>query len=134
MSAMLQCKVFNAPRNNSTVRSVIDAAYGQRTEIIRLSEPQEEKLLADSVRFIRSHAGFGECPFRNFPQAELLRFIRDEFAYVRSRLIVADYQKYLETESFPRRGRGLALNRKSREVVLDGLYFFETEPQPSHRI
>lgn len=112
---------------NSTIRSVIDAAYGQGVEIIRLSEIQEDKLLADSIKFIRTCAGFTEAPFRNFNPGDLYRFIRDEFAFIRSRLVRADYQKYIETESFPRRGRGLALNRKSREVVLEALYYFEIE-------
>jgi superfamily I DNA/RNA helicase len=112
---------------NSTIRAVIESSYGERVEIIRLTDLQEDKLLADSVKFIRTSAGFAETPFRNFNSVDLNRFIRDEFSFVRSRLIPADYQKYIEPETFPRRGRGLALSRKAREVVLQGLYFFETE-------
>jgi superfamily I DNA/RNA helicase/mRNA-degrading endonuclease RelE of RelBE toxin-antitoxin system len=112
---------------NSTVRNVIESSYGERVDIIRLTDIQEDKLLADSVKFIRTCTGFSEAPFRNFNSVDLTHFIRDEFSFVRSRLIPADYQKYVEPESFPRRGRGLALNRKAREVVLQGLYFFETE-------
>jgi superfamily I DNA/RNA helicase len=112
---------------SSTVKSVIETTYGVGVQIIRLTEPQEDKLLEDSVKFIRNSAGFAETPFRNFNLVELNRFIRDEFSFVRTRLITADYQKYIEPENFPRRGRGLALSRRSREVVLQGLYFFETE-------
>lgn len=112
---------------NATIRDIIGSALGRGMEIVKLSDLQEDKLFAEAVKFLTKHEGFGEVPFRNYTAPDLMRFVQDEFAYVRSRLLLADYPKYLEAETFPRRGRGLALNRRAREVILDGLYFFETE-------
>jgi hypothetical protein len=111
----------------STIRHIVDQAFNFQRAVNRVSEDALEDILAKSVDVIRKHPGFREAQFGRLPPSELHRFVREEFAYVRTRLIKADYGRYLDATAFPRRGRGFALPRQPREAVLEGLFSFEAE-------
>lgn len=59
-------------------------------------------------------------------------FLRDEVAYVRSRLRASEIEQYADTQSFRRQGRGVALNEVARQVVLAGIRFYEAELEKRH--
>jgi hypothetical protein len=109
-----------------TIGGIVAEAMGPQRLANRASEQDLDDIVARSLQVIRDHPGFTSAPFRNLGSNDLHRFVREEFAYVRGRLLKADYSRYLETESFQRRGRGLALGRPAREAILDGLFQFES--------
>jgi ribosomal protein L32E len=111
----------------SVVRRVTELALGPERAVNRASDGQLESALKSSVQLVQTHAGLAGSQLKTLSEAALLKFIQDEFSYIRSRLVKADYPTYLNSDAFPRRGRGLALARTGREAVLDGLYHFEGE-------
>ena len=112
---------------SATIRRIVMQSFGQQHRISYATEQDLGGIVAHCIEFVRKHPGFASAPFRNLAHAEMQRFVREEFAYVRGRLVKADYSRYLDAESFPRRGRGFALARPAREAVLDGLFHFESE-------
>ncbi len=117
---------------SSTIRDIVSQSLGSQRLINRASDQDLDEIIARVIQVIRDHPGFSSAPFRNLGSAEMHRFVREEFAYVRSRLVKADYSRYLETESFQRRGRGFALARPAREAILEGLFQFESELESLH--
>jgi len=109
----------------SVIRRVTELALGPEHGVNRASDDQLESALAGSEGLVRSHAGLAGSQLNTLSETALPRFVREEFTYIRSRLLKADYPTYLDGEAFPRRGRGFALARTVREAVLDGLYHFE---------
>lgn len=52
------------------------------------------------------------------PAPHLRNFLQEEFEYVRGRLRPSEYQQYLDSSTFHRRGRGVPLNRAARETIV----------------
>lgn len=117
---------------SSTIRRIVIQSFGQQHRISYATEQDLGEIVAHCIESIRNHPGFASAPFRNLAATEMQRFVREEFAYVRGRLVKVEYSRYLDAESFPRRGRGFAMARPAREAVLDGLFHFESELENRH--
>jgi superfamily I DNA/RNA helicase len=117
---------------SSIIRGIVSRAVGPYRQVNRASDHDLDELVGRILNIIREHPGFNAGPLRNINSADLHKFVSDEFAYIRSRLLKADYSRYLDTESFQRRGRVLALARPAREAILDGLFDFELQLEKLH--
>ncbi|MEO8360468.1 MAG: 3'-5' exonuclease [Vicinamibacteria bacterium] len=92
-----------------------------------ISPDRLDRLMEDVVRRIRAHPQFSKTPMHAMDSGTLEQFVRDEFSYVRGRLRSAQLDDYLDAASFPRRGRGLALNDVGRLVALDAIRYYEAQ-------
>jgi superfamily I DNA/RNA helicase len=89
---------------------------------------ERQELLVSEVRdHVRAHPDLSRTPLHSMGQDDLWEFLRDEIAYVRSRLRSQELDRYLDAQIFQRRGRGLALNETARRVVLQGIRFYEEQ-------
>lgn len=74
---------------------------------------------------LRSDPDFKKTPLHSMDDSSLVDFFRDELSYVRGRLMPTDFEKYLDSHVFQRRGRGAPLNETGRRVVLGSIRKYE---------
>jgi hypothetical protein len=92
-----------------------------------ISEDRQKLLISEVLDRVRRHADISRTPLHSMSHDDLLEFLHDEIAYVRSRLLSTDLDSYLDAQEFQRRGRGFALNETARRVVLEGIRFYEDQ-------
>jgi superfamily I DNA/RNA helicase len=118
---------------SSLARNVVHELHPQSSASYNLiSNQQSEAVLSEIAIQLRANAGFSRSAFHGLDEDALRAFLRDEIAYVRSRLSSTDLDKYLDTKLFQRRGRGLALNETSRTVMLDAIRAYEARLAADH--
>lgn len=66
------------------------------------------------VEFVRFHKSYASTGLSKLPLHEQKRFIEEEIFFIRSRLINSDFEKYLDSRTFKRHGRKVALRNEAR--------------------
>lgn len=74
---------------------------------------------SDTVSFVRNHELFAQTKLGALEYIDLKRFIEDEVFYIRSRLKHSEFEMYLDTQTFKRYGRVMALTGEGRQVFFD---------------
>lgn len=88
---------------------------------------RQRRIVGTAVDRIRENPDFAKTPLHSMSPDSLTEFLREEIAYVRSRLPKGALDQYLDAQAFQRRGRGIPLTEDARRVVLDGIRFYEQE-------
>jgi len=118
---------------SATAKQVVHELHPRRSMFYTvLSSNRQEQPISAVADRVRQHADFRRLPLQAMSADALGEFLRDEIAYARSRLRASELDLYTDTQSFRRRGRGVALNELSRRVVLDGMRFYEDELEKRH--
>ncbi len=104
---------------------------GATSHTVVTSERQQQ-IVFEVVKRVRQHPDFAHTPLHPMDDEHLGKFLRDEIAYARSRLRLAELEQYVDTQAFKRRGRRLALNELARRVMLDGIRVYEGELEKRH--
>jgi superfamily I DNA/RNA helicase len=107
---------------SSLARHVVQELEGFYTLI---TPQQQEAVILGVAQHVRAHRDLARTPLHTMDDNGLLEFLRDEVAYVRGRLSTTEFDRYLDSQSFQRRGRGLALNETARRVLLDAIRLYE---------
>ncbi len=105
---------------NSLSERIIDRLHPKGIAVF--SKPSESELNSyerDTIQFVKAHKGYMNSQMKNMDDNQLRSFINDEYNYVISRLALSELDRYLDPESFARRGRGVRLNKGSRQVCHD---------------
>jgi hypothetical protein len=96
-----------------------------RPEFYSLITPQQQETMISGIaQTVRAHHDLARTPLFTMDDGVLLDFLRDEIAYVRGRLSPTELDRYLDSQSFQRRGRGQALNETARRVLLDAIRLY----------
>lgn len=72
-----------------------------------------------AVEFVKTHQSYASTGLSKLPYLEQKRFIEEEIYFIRSRLLNSDFEKYLDSRSFKRYGRKVALRNEARTVFYD---------------
>ncbi len=94
---------------------------------VLITPQQQETVISGIAQRVRAHPDLNRTPLHTMDDGVLFDFLRDEIAYVRGRLSPTELDRYLDSQAFQRRGRGLALNETSRRVLLDAIRFYEDQ-------
>ncbi|MFH0230504.1 3'-5' exonuclease [Vibrio diabolicus] len=73
----------------------------------------------EAIKTIKNHTLYRASKFRSFDDKRLKKFLQDEIFYIRTRLTPSNFELYLDTKSFKRVGRGIALTQDERRIVLE---------------
>lgn len=120
---------------SAAAKQVVEEVHPRRlTFFTVLSAERQAHLIAEIVTRVRQHDDFERTPMKPMGEEGLSKFLRDEIAYVRSRLRASEVDRYADTHAFRRQGRGLALNEVARRVVLDALRFYDAELEKRHTL
>jgi superfamily I DNA/RNA helicase len=120
--------LISAMTMSATAKQVVNELHPQRLAFYSLLSPdRQEPLISEIVDQVRRHPDVGRTPFHAMSANALGEFLRDEIAYVRSRLRASELEQYADTHSFRRRGRSVALNELARQVALAGIRSYEEE-------
>jgi superfamily I DNA/RNA helicase len=90
-----------------------------------ISNDRQADFVSEVLRRVSAHPEVNRTPLHSMAHDDLWEFLREEIAYVRSRLRSTEFDRYLDSRAFQRRGRGLALNETARRVILEGIRFYE---------
>lgn len=113
---------------SSLARHVVQELRPESSGFYTLITPQQQEMVISGIaQRVRAHQDLARTPLHAMDDGVLLDFLRDEIAYVRGRLRPAELDRYLDSQSFQRRGRGLALNETARRVLLDAVRFYEDQ-------
>ena len=107
-------------------KEVIQHEHPKGLRHFLLARPaQIDAALARADDAVRRADGFADSSFNRWDRAAFRDFLRDEIQYVRSRLLVSDYERYLDGKQFKRIGRGTALSESARGLVLAGVHAWD---------
>jgi superfamily I DNA/RNA helicase len=120
-------KLLNTTTMSALARFVAEEVARSPMPYSIISDDREKLLVSEIVDRVRRHPDVSRTPLHSMSHDDLWDFLNDEIAYVRSRLRSPDFDRYLDTQTFQRRGRGLALNETSRRVVLEGIRFHDEQ-------
>lgn len=103
-----------------------DALTNSNNRVTHLQATPEklQSLLEASIAELKNDAGFAKTPMAAMQENALRSFLTEEFEYVRGRLRPSEFDKYLDSGVFHRKGRALPLNKLSREVVVRAVTAF----------
>lgn len=93
----------------------------------------QENLLTECIEVLQSDPSFIKTPMRGMHDTELRNFLTEEFEYVRGRLRPCEFNKYLDTNLFHRRGRAIPLNKSARELMVRAVAAYATGVEAHHR-
>lgn len=118
---------------SSLAREVIYWLHPQSTKwYSRITDEDQEYLVFKVLDRVRAHSDVPRTPLHSMERVALWGFLRDEILYVRGRLRNTEFDQYLDARSFQRRGRGLPLNETARQIILDGIRFYENQLAAMH--
>lgn len=133
------CGVERALIESSTIsafaRQIVHELHPNSSRYYSPLKPEQAtRLIGDAVAAIRNHSDFPRTPLAQVPAADLVPFVRDEISYIRGRLPELAMEQYLDTKTFQRRGRRLALNEVARRVVLAGVTTYTARMRAMHTL
>ncbi len=102
---------------NSLARDVVTEFQGRLASTL-MTQDIQTPLIESAVTTFKQDEIFSKTPMASMAHSELRTFIKEEFEYVRGRLRPSEFDKYLDSNQFHRRGRGIPLNRASRELMV----------------
>ncbi|SDT89944.1 3'-5' exonuclease [Halopseudomonas salegens] len=102
---------------NSFARDVLSELQ-VRINFAPLAPEAQQVLMEDAIATLKDEAGFSKTPMGSMQELELRNFLKEEFEYVRGRLCPSEFERYLDSSLFNRRGRAIALNKSAREMIL----------------
>lgn len=118
---------------SAVAKQVVHEMHSRRLTFFTVLRPDpQNQLLGDIARQVQLHADFTRTPMKAMAFDELIKFLREEVSYVRSRLRLSDVESYVDTRAFKRHGRGVALNEVSRRVVLAAMRLYDEELEKRH--
>lgn len=107
--------IKTATMNYLATDAIEALAPGGLSSYSKATDAQMQFARAQAISAVRQHPAFGDTVLSKIPATGLEDFIVDEVAYVRMRLLPAEYEKY---RTMPRHGRGVPLPEKARVVAL----------------
>lgn len=118
---------------SAAAKQVINELHARRLSFFTVLKPdRQSQLIGDIARQVQQHVDFGRTPMKAMSLDDLIKFLREEIAYVRSRLRVSEAERYVDAHAFKRQGRGVALNEVSRRVVLEAMRLYDDELEKRH--
>lgn len=102
---------------NSFARDVLSELQ-VRINFAPLAPEAQQVLMEDAIATLKEETGFSKTPMGSMQELELRNFLKEEFEYVRGRLCPSEFERYLDSSLFNRRGRAIALNKSAREMIL----------------
>jgi len=111
---------------SSLARHVVHELHPQSSGFYTLiTSQQRETVISGISQHVREHGDLARTPLHTMDDEASLNFLRSEIAYVRGRLSSTELDQHLDSQSFQRRGRGLALNETARHILLDAIRLYE---------
>lgn len=102
---------------NSLARDVLSESQGRLT-YTPISAETHQTLINASITDLKKDPGFPKTPMASMLDSDLRSFLKEEFEYVRGRLRPCEFDRYLDSALFHRRGRAIPLNKSSRELMV----------------
>ncbi|WP_212376296.1 3'-5' exonuclease [Acetobacter persici] len=109
---------------NSLARDVFNECY-ECFPYPQVNSDVQHDLLTKCIAVLREDPSFVKTPMRGMVDNDLRNFLKEEFEYVRGRLRPCEFNKYLDTNLFHRRGRAIPLNKSAREVMVRAVAAYE---------
>lgn len=118
---------------SAVAKQVVHELHPQSSSFYSVISPDRlDRVVSSVAAHLRAHPEAAQTSLPSLDEAALDSFLRDEIAYVRSRLRTSEQDHYTDARMFQRRGRGIPLNEASRRVVLDCIRFYEAQLATSH--
>jgi superfamily I DNA/RNA helicase len=118
---------------SALAKQVIQDVHPQSSKFYSLiTADLQDQVIAEVLQRVRAHQDIARTPLHVMTNDALFEFLKDELSYVRGRLRSADLDRYLDTHSFQRRGRGTGLPEIGRRVLLDAIRHYESQLIAGH--
>lgn len=116
---------------NSILEKVHPRGFAWITRTVRMEDKCCQDLVEAAKKTIFNSLEFQRAPWQSFSEKEKDRFVIEEFAFVRNRLLPQNYNEYTSSE-FKRTGRSIPLQESLRAVVLKAIRQYEESLDRMH--
>ena len=118
---------------SALAKQVVHELHPHSSNFYSIAPPERQtRLVNESIEHVRAEADFDKTFLKSLEGEDLRAFFKEEFSFLRGRLPRSEFEAYLDTKSFLRRGRGVPLGEAGRRIVLEALRKYETLLAANH--